>query len=293
MELEGAGCKVDLNGVADALILDADGDLTLSAAVDDEALWEVGGGDVATWKAGGLYFEGGKEIYPNDENYGLYRRLINQIGLTAWTAHFRAGETTGPGNGSLAAYAWQGAPLGGVPAAVLYAYGNEYMLATDIVTGTKHLLSKAITNAAASWQNKSLYARIRTGTTTEIGLRFDSNDNNNWVEIYVTGVLADATYRLDFRYMDNGVGPTTVTSNLIIPVGGLITIRLLCVFAAATYTGAGYVVTEGGQTVNITGFSHVLTGNWAAGPPAVGRAGIMVKNAGNYGAVDWFYDEFT
>jgi hypothetical protein len=45
---------VDLNGVADALVLDADGDTTISAPTDDQIDIEVAGADVATFTNEGL-----------------------------------------------------------------------------------------------------------------------------------------------------------------------------------------------------------------------------------------------
>jgi hypothetical protein len=234
----------------------------------------------------------GTDIFPNDDGRGFASRFVNPTGLTAWTAHFRPGETTGPGNGTLTGYAWQGAPLGGVPPVVSYSIFGDYFRGGG-AAATKYFLSKAIANAAASWQGKSLYARVNVGITVETGLRFDAGDDNNWVELYMTGVLADATQRLDFRYRDNGGAINTVTSNLIVPVDSFIVIRLLCYYSAPNYSALGYVIAETGGTVNVTGFSHTLTGNWAAGPPTAGRAGIMVANAGNPGYVDWFYNEFT
>lgn len=44
----GSGDTVDLNGEADALIIDADGDTTISAPTDDQIDVEVGGADVLT-----------------------------------------------------------------------------------------------------------------------------------------------------------------------------------------------------------------------------------------------------
>jgi hypothetical protein len=289
--------EVDLNGNSDALILDADGDTTFSAPTDDEIDIEVGGSDIAEWKAGGLYFAPAKDTWPNDERRGWASRFINPPGLTAWECHFRTGFGGGggdtPGNGELASYAWQGAPLGGAPAAVAYTSGNTYLVATDTVGGTKHLLSKAITNAAASWQNKFLVVRVRTGITTEIGLRFDAGDDDNWAEIYVTGVLANGTQRVDFRYRDNGGAITTVNSAVIVPMSEYLLLRLQCSYAAPNYSATALILGEDNNPINISGLSHLLTGNWAAGPPTAGRAGIMVANAGNVGSVDWFENTFT
>lgn len=284
---------VDLNGLADGLILDADGDTTLSAPTDDQIDVEVGGADVAAWKVGGLYHAAGGDVFPNNVGRGLAARLVNPTGLTAWAAHFRTGETTGPGNGTLAAYSWQGAPLGGTPIYVDYCVGQDYLgLAAD-GAGVKHFLSRAIPNVAANWQTRSIQGRFRTGITTEIGMRVDAGDDDNWVEVYFTGAAADATQRLDFRYRDNGGAITTVPSALVIPVDSLVIVRLLCYWNGAAYIALAYVTGEEGTDVNIAALAHTLTGNWAVGPPTTGRSGIFCKHLGNYGIVDWFLDEFV
>lgn len=239
---------------------------------------------------GDLIQSTGHDVFPNTDGRGFAARLVNSPGLALWTAHFRPGETTGAGNGTLASYSWQGAPLGGAPASESYAYVNDYM---RLVDANKCFLSKAITNAAASWQNKSLYARVAAGLDVEIGMRFDAGDDNNWVELYFTGVAADATQSMSFRYRDNGGGITTVASAIVVPAGVFYTIRLLCLWSGGHYYGVGYIVGEDASSINVTGFTHQIDGNWTAGPPTAGRSGIIVNNCGNAGIVDWFYDEFT
>lgn len=51
-----AGALVDLDGLADGLVLDADGDTTISAPTDDQMDFEVGGGDVLTLTATAFTF---------------------------------------------------------------------------------------------------------------------------------------------------------------------------------------------------------------------------------------------
>lgn len=53
---------IDLNGVADALILDADQDTTISAPTDDQIDFEAGGADVATLTASGLALASGARL---------------------------------------------------------------------------------------------------------------------------------------------------------------------------------------------------------------------------------------
>lgn len=58
----GPGGKFDVNGQADALVLDADADTTISAPTDDQIDIEVGGSDVATFTASGLSVEGSIDL---------------------------------------------------------------------------------------------------------------------------------------------------------------------------------------------------------------------------------------
>lgn len=240
--------------------------------------------------ANGVLLPDAYDMFPNDDGRGFAARFVNPPGLAAWTAHFRPGETTGPGNGTLTGYAWQGAPLGGTPATATYNFANDYL---RLVDANKCFLSKAVTNAAASWQNKSLYARPAAALTVEIGMRLDAGDDNNWVELYFTGAAGDATQTLEFRYRDNGGAINTVASNVVIPAGQFLTIRLLCSYSAPNYTAVGLLIGEDVSNINVTGFAHQLNGNWAVGPPTAGRAGVFVDNSGNAGIIDWFYNEFT
>lgn len=156
--------------------------------------------------------------------------------------------------------------------------------------GKKSFLSKAITNAAASWQNKGISARIRTGLTTEVGVRVDDGTDDNYAELYVTGALANATQRLDFRYRTGGGSPTVVSSGLIIPCDTFVVVDLVCYWSGSQYFFYGYLHTEDGMTVNISGFSTPAV-TWC---PAAGRVGLFGNlDNGNYGSFDFFSSSFT
>ena len=58
--------KVDVNGVSDAVILDADGDTTISADTDDQIDFKAGGTDVMSMTATGLTINDGVEITTAD-----------------------------------------------------------------------------------------------------------------------------------------------------------------------------------------------------------------------------------
>lgn len=231
----------------------------------------------------------GSDIYANNDGRGVATRFINPRGVEAWTAHFRPDETTGPGNGSLSGYAWQGAPFIGAPGSAAYDYRNEYLRIPGMSAGQRAFMSTAITNAAASWQNKGLYGRFTTGQTKEIGFRIDNGGDNNYAEAYVDGLAVDGTISFTFRYRTGGGAVTTVTSGITIPRGVLLNIVLRNVYSGGNYSFGGYLLSEPNELFSITGFSTGTVG-WA---PAAGRAGILIKNAGNPGHCDWFYSTFT
>jgi len=213
--------------------------------------------------------------------WGLCQRFIDRSGLASVTDHFRS-------NVIPTGYAWQGAPMGGTPTYMGYSALEDYFVGAANGAGVKHFLSKAITNNAAAWQGKDIRGRIRTGVTTEIGFRVDDGTDNNYAEIYVTGVLSNATQRLDFRYRIGGGAVTTVNSGLIIPCDTFIVVLLLCYWDGANYYINGYLIPEDSGSINIAGFSTGIV----AWPPAAGRAGLFVKDQGNYASCDWFYNTF-
>ena len=301
---------VDLSGSGDALVLDADGDTSLSAPTDDQIDVEIGGTDRAQWiatalrgtgasvpnlgtttaaeKWGHIYLAGSKELYPDTDGRGLFARTVNRLGIATYTNHFRSVANGGLGAVIPTGFTWRGAPFGGTPAALNYNRGDDFFAATADGAGTRHFLADDVANVAASWQNKSIYGRIRTGVTTEVGFRLDDGTDDNYAEIYMTGVLANATQRLDFRYRTAAGAVTTVSSGIIIPCDTFVVVRLFCYWSGATYAVNGYLITEDGDSVNVTGFTTGVV----AWMPAAGRVGFMVKNAGNYGIYDWFYHDF-
>jgi hypothetical protein len=179
-------------------------------------------------------------------------------------------------------YAWT---LDGTPPTVDYDYLSDYLLAISASTD-KSFLSKAIPNVAGNWQNKALYGRFSTGLTTEIGLRIDNGTDNNFAEIYVSGVLANGTQRVDFRHKTGG-GVTTLNSAVIIPCSDFITLALKSEHSGGVYTIKGYIVPETGVPVSIPTFTVTST----SFSPSAGRAGIIVAEAGSNAYCDWFTNE--
>jgi len=290
--------RVAASGITNALFVQgSDGAITVAgpslAAPDD---WWIGLGaaagrivfdstpapDEVNLVACESHWDGQRDIYPDDAGRGFWARAINRIGIDVYDWHFRTGDPAPP-----TGYAWQGAPFV-APGAVNYARGSDYLGAVS-TAGNRSFMSTAVANNAAAWDGL-ISARIRTGITTQIGLRFDDGTDNNYAEIRMSGAAADATQRLTFVWRAGGGAVNTVNSNLIIPVDTYIVVVLRMNTGGGRYVAYGYVASEDNEWVNIGGFSHDFG---AAGPfPAAGRVGIIVENAGNYGMVDWLYENF-
>lgn len=220
-----------------------------------------------------------QDVRPFGVQYGFGHRLIN-VAQTPDTHFASASIPTG--------YAWAGAPFDGTPVALIYNANNEYMVAVANSSSGRVFLNRPITNAAAAWQNKSLYGRFKTGTITEVGLRVDDGTDNNYGEVFVTGALQNGMQRLDWRSRTGGGSVTTLSSAIIVPTDTFLALRLYCVYSGGVYTLAGYLVAEDGGAINL-GMSVTAT----AFLPAAGRAGILVKqNNGNFGYCDWLKNEF-
>lgn len=227
----------------------------------------------------------GEDHFPNADGRGLATRFINPAGLTTWTAHFRPGETTGPGNGTLTGFSWQGAPFT-TPSATNYSLNNEYF-GFYHGAAARFFLSRPITNSGTAWQNKIIVARLAATHYGAVGLRIDDGTDNNYTEIYLDATAADGGQRLRFAYRSGGGAVTTSTAGVVLLQGTFVVLRLLCYYSAA-YTFFGYTVSESGL-----GNNHFDTPalSWC---PAAGRVGIVGQSAAacNPQTIDWFYTDF-
>jgi len=248
----------------------------------------------------GVLLPSGRDLFPNVytnalPGRGLASRLINPVGLTTTTCHFRCGAAAGAGH--LAAYSWDtAAPFGGVPGYLYYSYAGDYLLFTDTAAPwEKHYLRRTITNAAASWQGKSIYARVRVGLNHWGGIRLDDGTDDNYVEFMVDASSVAAGSRVVFRYRDNGGAVNTVNSAFNTPNTHYYIVRIRCYYSAPNYTAYTYLIAEDGSVLNFQ--SHSLMG-WTTPPPVAGRVGLLCDPtvagaAGNPVSFDWFYCDFT
>lgn len=269
-----------------AVTATADGDTNTNTILKSGSTGELridrlGVGQAVTATAGDVSSVAGGDHYPDGDLRGLAARFITPRGPRSWTDHFRSGVIpTG--------FAWQGAPFGGTPT-VAYSRASEYLGALG-GGAARYFMSVAVTNAAASWQNKAIWARQCASVSARIGLRLDDGTDNNYAEVLLDASTNTGGQVLTFRYRAGGGAVTTVTGDTY-PVTQLFTFRLLCVWDGANYYVYGYVVNEAGDAVNITNFNTPAIA-WA---PAAGRVGILLDTtaASGYTLTDWFYNTFT
>jgi len=230
-------------------------------------------GKLAYYRAedGGQYAP--EDVYPDEEaEYGLFARLSNRLGISTYTDHFRSGVIpTG--------FSWiNDGTFNGTPAVLDYSWRSSFLSVRSDTT--PHFLARTIT----TYSGLSFWARLRTGRTTEIGIRADDGSDDNYVEIILDPDDLGG-YNVDFRYRAGG-GAVTDVGGPYYATSEFVVVRLY--YYAGTPAVYGYTIPEDGESINITGFNT----------PAIvwtpSRVGIKVQvNGGNPGMMDWFYNEFN
>ena len=223
----------------------------------------------------------GEDHYSDGDRRGLAGRFIAPLGPLTWTDHFRSGVIpTG--------FAWQGAPFGGTPT-IGYNRASEYLGAAG-AGAARYFMSRAVTNAAASWRNRAIWARQAAAYNGRLGIRLDDGTDNNYAEVLLDASANNGGQVLTFRYRAGGGAVTTVTGSTY-PVTQLFTLLILCVWNGANYYVYGYPVNEAGDSVNVANFNTPAIA-WA---PAAGRVGILLDTTAvsGYTLTDWFYNTFT
>jgi len=188
---------VDLNGNADAIVLDADGDTSISAPTDDEIDVEVGGADIAKWKAGGLYGIAGVDVYPNANEAGLQERLDRFV---AWDEHWDVSSLP-------AGWSWASDGAGdfmtGAPGSIDYSVNSLIVFGDS--SSEKCFLYRSL---VGSWKGTT-FAGLLTHTnglsSSEVGIRIDDSSDpvNNYVELFLDYVSGSGT-RIVIEYNDGG-----------------------------------------------------------------------------------------
>lgn len=201
-----ASKSISLGGNADALILDLDEDTTISAPTDDEIDIEVGGADIAEWKAGGLYGAAAMDVYPQADEYPLFDRVVD-VQLSP-DEHFNTGY------GIL--NAWAGAPFV-TPTTSSFSF-KSIALIHDSTPNNRAFRYETVSLAAGV--NARCRARLQAGSFVEFaGLRLDDGSDNNYIEfgirsLGVTSGLAEMISR--YRLGGGAVTTTVYLSGLML-----------------------------------------------------------------------------
>lgn len=208
---------------------------------------------------------------PVGDGWGLWERQIEHLGLDEFTDHFRSGSIPD-------GFSWiNDGDFNGTPTALDYDYKATYLIAA--CDTTPHFIADAI----STYEGKSFYARLRTGQTTDIGIRLDDGSTDSYAEIYLDA-LGTGEYQVKFRY-DEGATGETEANGPTYPCTQFVTVRLY--YYTTTPAVFGYTVVDD-TYVNITGFT---TGAISWTPARIGLA--IYNDSGNYAFCDWFYNEFT
>jgi len=220
---------------------------------------------------------------------GLIQRVVN-MGIAPDT-HFVSTSPT-PG------YAW--APTSGIfygaPNNATFGYRGDYFAGAPNGASQAHFFQRAVTNAAANWQNKSLMARCSAGGSMIAGLRVDDGSDlstHPFFELICDGTATDGTFIVKMRYQNTvGGGITTTASQVRLPVTFFQTLSLNIWYSGGQYYISGYLW---GEVKNNFGIGlNIGPVSWM---PCAGRAGIFLKAdaAGSAlnGYWDFLYNEFV
>lgn len=220
------------------------------------------------------YVKAANDMYPYGDTLGLMRRLVNRLGNTLVTDHFRGGSIP-------SGHTWQGAPFA-TPTSLSYNNVGDY-LAVAHASSLAFLAKTSIT----TYLNKTITARVSPTANSSIGLRADDGTDNNYFQCYlVYGSGGVGTFKTQQRTGGGAVTTTTATTALM---DSFYVMKLLTFNNGAGHTPIFYLVNELGDSLNmVTGTASTWT---------VSRAGIVLNadsgSKGGLARVDWFYTEYT
>lgn len=187
-------------------------------------------------------------------------------------------------------FSWAGSPFA-TPSTVNNNLYSDYLrLVQSSSTPTRHFLCKTISNSASSWQNRWIKGRFIAGGKVEIGFRVDDGTDNTYAELFVNGAASDGTCTVTFRQRLGGGAVTTTSVPTTFLANTAVELQLLSYWSGSYYAFYGYLLSETGLGVNVSGFNTASL----SGIPATGRVGVHFANTGlaNPGFVDWINTTF-
>jgi len=268
---------VDLNGNADAVVLDADGDTTISAPTDDQIDLEAGGSDVVSITPAGLTL--------GDTEHDIFFSTASQLldeWLGGWSPlgwgdyHSFNVENVMPAIFS----AWSTTPA----ATENYYYTGHFLRARS--TGAQvNVTCLLYTVAVRQIIQATLLAE---NASMEAGLRCDNGSDDTFVEAYIkagVGTYTNYSNALFYRWQEASGGITTTQlSDPFPPMMTAVQLR-----SSAAYPNNQFYVQAGFPmnwvaTINFAGnWTPTRTGLFVRNTTASGSRGALFHNFGGTG----------
>lgn len=190
---------LDLNGINDALVLDADQDTSISSPTDDQIDFEAGGVDIARITDAGLLLpQTGDDVYIAGDEAGVKQRLVN-FNHASITDHFSA----------FSGWTWASYTGFGTPATIdVSSIADHAQIYNN--TNQKSFAYQTFTFSTVV----DLYARLYPGEQGYYGLRLDDGSNSNFCQI--VGQFTSFKVTIYKYYAIGGVvtGPTALVADL-------------------------------------------------------------------------------
>lgn len=194
---------IDLNGVADAGILDADGDTTISADTDDQINFEVGGVDVLILTPTALTGISTLDLYPMANEAGVQYRLDGMV--SSWSEHWNVSALP-------AGWSWAADGAGdfthGAAPDISYANPSVFQFG-DVAGSDAYYVYRAV---VASYTSKFFQVRILPYAAGQnvAGVRLDysTDPEDHYIEVYWDYVVGEGL-RITGTYND-GAGATSI-----------------------------------------------------------------------------------
>lgn len=257
---------IDLDGITDALVLDADADTSISSPTDDQIDFEAGGVDIARIDASGLTLpQAGDDIYIGGDEAGVRQR---QTGLWSVTV-----EDDFIGSALDGAWAWAGAPF-------VTPSGQSWAVNSTLLVGHNVANQRMFLARTDNLTNISHYVTAIPNILADdayFGFRFDDGSDNNYVESVIRKTNAVATLEVVSRVRTGGGAVTVTVRQTVYDYPAIMSIGLTTGGTQWTsWTGVIRFSKSGPATAGVTMASGLT---WT---PT--RRGITIFNANTTGA---------
>ena len=172
--------KVDVNGVSDAIILDADADTTISADTDDQIDFKVAGTDLVEFNATGVIIRDGTTITTADNTDTLTLKSTDADASSGPNLRFYRNSSSPADNDVIVQVDFEGRNDNSQDV----IYGQFLMSAQDVSDGTEDSVVTFGTMKAGSLTEQigfNASEAVFNNTSADIDFRVESNDNTHMI----------------------------------------------------------------------------------------------------------------